>query len=236
MPLTPATASVLSGALGAGSRIFGGFLSSRGQREANRMNLQIAREQMRFQERMSSTAYQRAANDLEAAGLNRILALGSPASTPGGALATMQNELAGIGEGMSQAVSSAQAAQRARQDIRIAKQTVRNLERENDRISTQIGLNNATTARTLLEANRVEQETDINSFTLDAYKQFPWLRAAQMMTTPAAGVAGSALALKKMFTPKTMTQGAQAMGRGTARYAETFRRGVREGLRRARGK
>nr|QJB19336.1 MAG: DNA pilot protein [Microvirus sp.] len=44
-----------------------------------------ASKQMNFQAAMSNTAYQRAAADLEAAGLNRTLAFGTPASTPGGA-------------------------------------------------------------------------------------------------------------------------------------------------------
>lgn len=52
-------------------------------------NHHSAKDQMRFQERMANTAYQRAAKDLEAAGLNRIIALGSPASAPGGAMGTM---------------------------------------------------------------------------------------------------------------------------------------------------
>ncbi len=37
-----------------------------------------------FERMMSGTAYQRASMDLQKAGLNRILAFGSPASTPGG--------------------------------------------------------------------------------------------------------------------------------------------------------
>lgn len=67
-----------------------------GQTSANEKNLQIAREQMAFQERMSNTAYTRAAKDLQNAGLNRILALGNPASSPQGASATMQNPFRGM--------------------------------------------------------------------------------------------------------------------------------------------
>lgn len=57
---------------------------------SGRYNAKEAKKNREFQAYMSNTAYQRAAVDLENAGLNRVLALGSPSSSPSGATASIQ--------------------------------------------------------------------------------------------------------------------------------------------------
>ena len=106
----PLTKDFLSAAIGAVGGLLGSGVSYKGQKEANKTNIQLAREQMDFQREMSNTAHQRQIKDLNKAGLNPILSTGGQgASAPTGARATVQNPLQGAGSQILNA--AAQVAQ-----------------------------------------------------------------------------------------------------------------------------
>lgn len=90
--------------IGAGAAIASGGIGALGQSSANKANLRIAREQMKFQERMRGSAYQAAVKDLQLAGLNPALAYQQGgASTPSGASAQMENAAAPLAAGATSA-------------------------------------------------------------------------------------------------------------------------------------
>ena len=149
--------------------ILGSLVGSAGQSRANRQAASLSREQMAFQERMSNTAFQRSARDLEAAGLNRILALGSPASTPMGSVAPVGNVFENTGSDINAAINTGLAAKRQKQEMKNMQaqeqytrtQTVK---AANDMLETvsRIRLNNAHTAQAAMITNSGQVLRDVN--------------------------------------------------------------------------
>lgn len=102
------------------------ILGRNDQSRANERNIDLTREQMAFQERMSNTSYQRAVKDMQAAGLNPMLAYSQGgASSPAGSAAHVEPKTPISSNSALQAAQTSQAVAqvmntRAQTDLLVA--------------------------------------------------------------------------------------------------------------------
>lgn len=124
-------------------------------------NAHEASKNRKFQDKMSRTQYQRAAQDLEAAGLNRVLALGSPAPTPSGATASMEAPKPG---------STGIAASTAKQAIAQGRAQENLIKAQEAMTHDQATNLNAQTAKALAETRLTTAEAEKAEITKGLYR------------------------------------------------------------------
>lgn len=147
---------------------------SREARIGREFSAQQAQKQMDFQERMASTQVQRAAEDLQRAGLNRILALGQPSAAPAGAMAQSSTPSGSRGSGSSASSTGSGAPSGSPSDLaaiinatmnmQTAKSLISKQKKEEELIDAQIDRTEADTVRTKAETGFSEIKGAVGNF------------------------------------------------------------------------
>ena len=157
----------------AAATLGGGLLAYHGARRANKANAASARDVMEFQQYNSDTSVRRAMKDMEAAGINPLLAGKYGASTPSGSMFTSENEF----EAAPTAVGSAIQLKRMKAELENLHEQNLNLRAQNLQIGSQTELNAASAAKLraetdMLKYQRLQEKALLPVYDAPAYRDW----------------------------------------------------------------